>query len=120
LYRYDERRTSRSTPSATSGVGELPDSESQEEVAELLGFLEVGHVGGVLEPHERLARCLQLARIPLCRVAGRHPVEATLHHDDRNREAGNGVEQVEGGELGHQSGLGRADPPDVRTTSLIE
>ena len=53
-----------------SGVGELAGSDLHQQIPKLLGLLEMGRVGRVLEPHQLLARCLQGVAIPLCRFAG--------------------------------------------------
>ena len=74
-------------------------SDSQEEVPELLGLLEVGCVCGVLEPHQLLARRLQRVDVALSRFAGGHLVLAALHHDDGHVEAGQTASQVEFGQL---------------------
>jgi len=95
---------------AVSADAELAGSHIDEHSAELLGFLEVGCVRRLLEPHQLFARCRQRVVEPLCRFAGSDLVEATLDEDDGHIDAGQGVNQVGGGELGQERGLCRGDP----------
>ena len=66
LQGLEQRRPQGESARLVSSGSDLRVLELQEEVAELGGFLEVGHVRGLLEPHELLAGCFQLVRVPLC------------------------------------------------------
>ena len=92
-------------PDITSCTRELVCSGSHEEISELVRFLELWCVGGVLEPDEAFAWSLQGVVVALGRFAWRNLVQSALRHDDGHIEAGQGADQVNARQLGQQRGL---------------
>ena len=83
-----------------------------EQAPEPLVLLEVGHVRGMLEPHELLAGCLQQLGVALRCGRGRDLIVSALDHHDGGVQAGEGVHQVKRRQFRQQRGLRRRDPPD--------